>query len=120
MGLLNLTLAQLLAVFVPLTGLLVALYFYDRSRRRVVVSTLRFWPKRPAPPVTRRHKKLQQPLSLLLQLLAMLLLLLAIADFRFGISGGTPRHHVIVLDSSAVMGRGDGAWMQAARQRALD
>ncbi|MEZ5364436.1 MAG: hypothetical protein R2748_19410 [Bryobacterales bacterium] len=48
MGLLNLTLGQLLAVFVPLTGLLVALYFYDRSRRRVVVSTLRFWPKRPA------------------------------------------------------------------------
>lgn len=120
MGLLNLTLGQLLAVFLPLAGMLVALYFYDRSRRRVVVSTLRFWPKRPAPPVTRRHKKLQQPLSLLLQILAMLLLLLAIADFRFGMSGGVPRHHVIVLDSSSVMGRGNGGWMEAARQRALD
>jgi hypothetical protein len=120
MGLLNLTLGQLLAVFLPLAGMLVALYFYDRSRRRVVISTLRFWPKRPAPPVTRRHKKLQQPLSLLLQLLAMLLLLLAIADLRFGISGGTPRHHVIVLDSSSAMGRGNGAWMEAARQRAID
>ena len=120
MGLLNLTLGQLLAVFLPLAGMLVALYFYDRSRRRVVVSTLRFWPKRPAPPVTRRHKKLQQPLSLLLQLLAMLLLLLAIADLRFGVSGGVPRHHVIVLDSSSVMGRGNGGWMEAARRRALD
>lgn len=119
MGLLNLTLGQLLAVFLPLAGMLVALYFYDRSRRRVVVSTLKFWPKRPAPPVTRRHKKLQQPLSLLLQILAMLLLLLAIADFRFGISGGTPRHHVIVLDSSSVMGRGNGGWMEAARRQAL-
>ena len=37
MGLLNLTLGQLLAVFLPLAGMLVALYFYDRSRRRVVV-----------------------------------------------------------------------------------
>ena len=49
----------------------------------------------------------------------MLLLLLAIADFRFGISGGVPRHHVIVLDSSSVMGREDGAWMELARRRAL-
>ncbi len=119
MGLLNLTLGQLLAIFLPLAGMLVALYFYDRSRRRVVVSTLRFWPKRPAPPVTRRHKKLQQPLSLLLQLLAMLLLLLAIADLRFGISGGVRRHHVLVLDSSSVMGRGNGGWMETARRRAL-
>jgi hypothetical protein len=50
----------------------------------------------------------------------MLLLLLAIADLRFGVSGGVPRHHVIVLDSSSVMGRGNGGWMEAARRRALD
>ena len=104
MGFLNLTLAQFLAVLIPLSGILVALYFYDRSRRRVKVSTLRFWPRRPAPPVTRRHKKIQQPLSLLLQLIAMLLLLLAIADWRFGLFEGQQRHHVILLDSSSAMG----------------
>lgn len=103
MGLLNLTLAQLLAIAIPLTGFLVALYFYDRSRRRLTVSTLRFWPQRPAPPVTRRHKKIQQPWSLLLQVLAMLLLLLALADLRFGGEDGTPRHHAVILDASSTM-----------------
>lgn len=102
MELLNLTLGQLLAVFVPLAAGLVALYFYDRSRRRVRVSTLRFWPKRSAPPVRRRHKKIQQPLSLLLQILAALLLLLAIADWRWG-SSETRRHHVLILDASSAM-----------------
>lgn len=101
MGLLNLTLAQLLAALIPLTGVLVALYFWDRSRRRVTVATLRFWPNLPAPPVTRRHKKLQQPLSLLLQILAMLLLLLAIADWRWGLTEGAVQHHVLILDASA-------------------
>lgn len=120
MELLNLTLGQLLAIFLPLGAGLVALYFYDRSRRRLRVSTLRFWPRRPAPPVTRRHKKLQQPLSLLLQLLAMLLLLLAIADARFGFLD-QPRRHVIILDRSAVMAArsGDQTLIEKARERAL-
>ena len=63
MGLLNLALAQLLGIFAPIAGLLVALYFYDRSRRRILVSTLRFWPKRPAPATRQRHKRIQHPLS---------------------------------------------------------
>lgn len=122
MDLLNLTLGQFLALFVPLAAGLVALYFYDRSRRRLVVSTLRFWPRRPAPPKRRRHKKLQQPLSLLLQILAMLLLLLAAADLRFGSFGGPRRHHVLILETSAWMnaaGAGNGALIDEARQRAL-
>ncbi len=122
MGLLNLTLAQLLAIFLPLSGLLIALYFYDRSRRRVVVSTLRFWPQRPAPPLTRRHKKLQQPWSLLLQILAALLLLLAVADLRFGLTDGTPRHHVLILDASSAsasdLGAGEGRLIDRIRQDA--
>jgi hypothetical protein len=122
MDLLNLTLGQFLAVFVPLAGALVALYFYDRSRRRLMVSTLRFWPRRPAPPRTRRHKKLQQPLSLLLQIIAMLLLLLAIADLRFGSFAGARRHHVLILETSAWMnasaGNNGGALMDEARLRA--
>ena len=48
MELLNLTLAELLAFVVPLSAAVIALYFYDRSRRRRVVSTLYFWPRRRA------------------------------------------------------------------------
>ena len=62
MGLLNLALGQLLGLFLPIAGFLVALYFYDRSRRRAVVSTLRFWPRRPAPAVRQRHKRRPAPL----------------------------------------------------------
>ena len=103
MGLLNLALGQLLGIFLPLAGLLVALYFYDRSRRRVLVSTLRFWPRRPAPAVRQRHKRIQHPLSLLLQLLALLLLILAIADPRPDTSGPAAGRRVILLDTSAAM-----------------
>ncbi len=122
MGLLNLALGQLLGLYLPLAGFLVALYYYDRARQRAVVSTLRFWPRRPAPAVRRRHKTIQQPLSLLLQLLAMLLLLLAIADPRPDGLGGPARRHAIVLDASAVMAAsaaGGGTLMDQAKSRAL-
>ena len=83
----------------------VALYLLDRTRRKQVVSTLRFWvePGKPRP-VTRRNR-IQQPLSLLLQLLGMLLLLLAIAEFQFGGSRNARRDHVLVLDTSRLDGR---------------
>ncbi len=103
MGLLNLALGQLFGLFLPLAAFLVALYFYDRSRRRVVVSTLQFWPRLPAPPVRRRHRRIQHPLSLVLQLVAMLLLLLAIADPRPEAGGRAARQVVVLLDTSAAM-----------------
>lgn len=109
MGLLNLALGQLLGLFLPIAGFLVALYFYDRSRRRALVSTLRFWPRRPAPAVRQRHKRVQHPLSLLLQLIALLLLLLAIADPRPEALGASSKHVVIVLDTSAAMALSDNA-----------
>ncbi len=109
MGLLNLALGQLLGVFLPLAGLLVALYFYDRSRRRVLVSTLRFWPKRPAPAVRQRHKRIQHPLSLLLQLVALSLLLLAIADPRPDVAGAAARQRVVLLDTSAAAALAGGS-----------
>ena len=40
---LNLTLAQFLTVFGIISVVSVALYLLDRSRRKLVVSTLRFW-----------------------------------------------------------------------------
>ena len=103
MGLLNLALGQLLGLFLPAAAFLVALYFYDRSRKRVLVSTLRFWPRHPAPATRQRHKRIQHPLSLLLQLAALLLFLLAIADPRMESIGPVARQHVILLDTSAAM-----------------
>ncbi len=123
MGFLNLTIVEFLTILLPVASVMVALYFYDRSRKRRMVSTLRFWPQRPDPPMVTRRRKLQQPLSLLLQLLALLLLLLAIADFRFGGDAGSARHHVILLETSAWMRAAAGAGsnqilMDIARERA--
>ena len=68
----------------------VALYLLDRSRRKQVVSTLRFWVAAEQPAVAARRRRIQQPWSLLLQLLSMALLLLAIAQLRFGTPGAAP------------------------------
>ena len=123
MELLSLTLAELLAFVVPISAALAALYFYDRSRRRRVVSTLRFWPRRPVYLMTTRHRRLQQPWSLLLQLLAALFILLAIADLRFSGSSRSSRHHVVILETSAWMSAvavegQSGTLLDRARDRA--
>jgi hypothetical protein len=103
---LNLTLLQFAVLFGSISALSVALYLLDRTRRKQIVSTLRFWvaPGQPAP--VSRRRKIEQPLSLLLQLLGMALLLLAIAEFQFGGNLNKRRDHVLVLDTSA--------WMAAA------
>ncbi len=104
MEFLNLTLGQFLLTFGVIAAFSVALYLLDRTRKRMVVSTLRFWvtPGQPAP--VSRNRKVNQPMSLLLQLLGMLLLLLAIAEFQFGGALNKRRDHVLVLDTSAWMG----------------
>src|ERR1700690_3087285 len=102
--LLNLSFGQFLMLFGGVSAISVALYLLDRTRRKQIVSTLRFWvaPGLPAP--VSRRRKIQQPLSLLLQLLGMALLLLAIAEFQFGGTLNKRRDHVLVLDTSAWMG----------------
>ena len=82
------------------------LYLLGRSRRKQVVATLRFWVAAEQPAVVQRRKKIQQPLSLILQLVSMLLLLLAIAQLRLGTPLATPRDHVLILDTSAWMAAG--------------
>jgi hypothetical protein len=108
MEFLNLSLAEFFVAFGAIAAFSIAIYLLDRTRRRLVVSTLRFWvtPGQPAP--VSRNKKINQPLSLLLQLLGMLLLLLAIAEFQFGGTLSKRRDHVLVLDSSAWMGASVG------------
>ncbi len=125
MEFLNLTLGQFAAIFGVVGAFSIALYLLDRTRRRQIVSTLRFWVEPgKAAPVTRRNR-IQQPLSLFLQLLGMLLLLLAIAEFQFGGSRNARRDHVLVLDTSAWMGaslpnnRANATLMDVARASAL-
>ena len=78
MHLLNLTLAQFLAAFGALSAMTLALYLLDRSRRRQIVSTLRFWISAEQPTVVARRRRIQQPFSLLLQLASIALLRRAI------------------------------------------
>jgi hypothetical protein len=124
MEFLNLTLGQFLAVFGSVAAISIALYLLDRTRRRQVVATLRFWVEPgKAAPVTRRSR-IQQPLSLFLQLLGMFLLLLALAEFQFGGSRNARRDHVLVLDTSAWMGaslpnRTNATLMDLARASAI-
>ncbi|HKD08790.1 MAG TPA: BatA and WFA domain-containing protein [Bryobacteraceae bacterium] len=106
MELLNLTLGQFLLLFGSVSAISVALYLLDRTRRKQIVPTLRFWvsPGQPAP--VSRRRRIQQPLSLLLQILGMAFLLLALAEFQFGGALNKRRDHVLILDTSAWMGAG--------------
>jgi hypothetical protein len=101
---LNLSLLQFLAVFGTISAISVALYLLDRSRRKLVVSTLRFWIAAEQPAVAARRRRVQQPWSLLLQLLSMALLLLAISQLRLGSPAQAGRDHVIVLDTFGLDG----------------
>ncbi|HEY6391681.1 MAG TPA: VWA domain-containing protein, partial [Bryobacteraceae bacterium] len=101
---LNLSLPEFLAVLGSLSGVVVALYLLDRMRKKHIVATLRFFAAAEKTPVLKHRRKLQQPWSLLLQLLSLLLLLLAIAQLRLGSPARASRDHVLILDSSAWMG----------------
>src|SRR5215475_7843868 len=105
---LNLSLAQFLTVFGAVAAVSVALYLLDRSRRRQVVSTLRFWVAAEQPSVVARRRRIQQPWSLVLQLISMALLLLALAELRFGSPGPAGRDHVLIVDTSAWMSARSG------------
>jgi hypothetical protein len=116
----NLGLGQFLAIFGAISAISVVLYLLDRSRRRVVVSTLRFWVAAEQPTAVVRRKHISQPISLLLQLLSMLLLLLAIAQLRIGSPTSQSRQHVLILETSAWMNARSGrqTLMDTARTRA--
>ena len=68
----NLTFAQFATLLASVSGVVVALYLLDRSRRKQTVATLRFWIAAEQPTVVARRKRIQQPLSLLLQLIGIL------------------------------------------------
>src|SRR5260370_13063357 len=98
---LNLTFAQFATLLASVSGVVVALYLLDRSRRKQTVATLRFWVAAEQPTEVARRKRIQQPLSLLLHLLSLCLLLLAIAQLRLGRRGPTPFHHALIPHTPA-------------------
>ncbi|MSV34728.1 MAG: VWA domain-containing protein [Bryobacterales bacterium] len=103
MTFLNLSLGEFLALAGFVSAGLLALYLLDRSKRRQVVATLRFWVAGQVPEESKHKRRIQQPWSLFLQILSLLLLLLAIAGPRLGDMGNS-RDHVLLLDTSAWMG----------------
>jgi hypothetical protein len=117
---LNLTLFQFAALFGSISAVSVALYLLDRARRKQVVSTLRFWVAAEQPAVAARRRRIQQPWSLILQLVSVALLLLAIAQLRVGASLEAGHDDVMVLDTSAWMAArsGNRTLMDLARQAA--
>ena len=104
MFLLNLSPVEFLALLSAVSGVAVALYLLDRSRRKQVVSTLRFWNSAEQPVSMKHRRRIQQPWSLILQILGMALLLLALAQLCFGSPEGSGPEHILVLDTSSWMG----------------
>src|SRR5258708_217628 len=117
---LNLSLAEFLTILGALSATIVTLYLLDRRRKKFRVPTLRFCRTDDKPPQMKHRRKIQQPWSLLLELLSLLLLLLAIAQLRLGSPDRTSRDHVLLLDSSAWMGArtGNTRLIDQARARA--
>ncbi|MBM3724183.1 MAG: VWA domain-containing protein [Acidobacteria bacterium] len=109
MHLFNLGLGEFLGLLGAASGVVLALYLLDRSKQKIRVATLRFWTPAPKPSDLKNRRKIQQPLSLLLQLLSILCLLLAIAQLRWGSAESGARDHVLILDTSAWMGARAGA-----------
>lgn len=108
MEFLGLSVFQFLAAAGGISAVVFALYLLDRRRRRVVVSSFRFWrdahqERHPLP-----QRKIQQPWSLLLQILALLCLLAALADIRWTANDFRSLDHVLILDTSSGMQARDG------------
>lgn len=112
MEFLNLSVLEFSVLFALGSAILVALYLLDRSRLKLRVATLRFWQAAQLPPSQQRRRRIQQPWSLLMQLLALALLLLAASQVRWGGEKSTPRNHILIVDVSAASGaksRGDAS-----------
>lgn len=101
MFLLNLTAAEFLALLGGLGGLITTLYLLDRTRRKKIVSTLRFWNPAFSAEQQQKRKRVREPWSLILQLASLLLLLLAIAQLEWGTRNRPGHDHVILLDTSS-------------------
>jgi len=117
----GLSFGEFLAMFSAASGVVVALYLLDRSRRSVVVATLRFWTHAKRPVESTRRRRIRQWPSLLLQLISIAFLLLALAQLRLGSPDSSSRDHVLILDTSSWMSARDANTIlfEDARAQAL-
>jgi hypothetical protein len=92
-----------------LSSAVFALYLLDRVKKKYTVATLRFFTVTERAPQYQHRRKLQQPWSLVLQIVSLLLLLLAIAQLKLGSRDRASNDHVLVMDTSA--------WMAAQTDR---
>jgi hypothetical protein len=120
MFLFNLSMFEFLALLSAVSGVVVALYLLSRSRRKQTVATLRFWVQARQPVPSSRRRRIQQPWSLVLQLVCLALLLLAIAQLRIGSRQSASRDHVLLLDASSWMAAqsGDKTLLDNAKAKA--
>ncbi len=111
--------AEVAAVWSALAALALWLYLHHRRPQHRRVSTLRFWAS--VQPVAQpRRRRLREPWALLAQVLFVLLLILALANPRLGITN-EGRSVVIVLDTSIwsqMRPAGASPWIDTERQEA--
>jgi hypothetical protein len=111
--------AEAAAVWSALAALALWLYLHHRRPQRRRVSTLRFWAS--VQPVAQpRRRRLREPWALLAQVLFLLLLILALANLRWGVSF-EGRSVVVVLDTSIwsqVRPSGATPWIDTERREA--
>jgi Ca-activated chloride channel family protein len=111
---------EVAVVWSALAALALWLYLHHRRPQHRRVSTLRFWAS--VQPIAQpRRRRLREPWALLAQVLFLLLLILALANLRWGITF-EGRSVVIVLDTSIwsqVRPTGASPWIDRERQEAL-
>src|SRR5438445_4146378 len=102
---LNLSAGEFFALLATLGGAITALYLLDRTKRKKIVSTLRFWTSASQSQDQRNRRRMREPWSLILQLAGLVLLLLAAAQLQWGSRERRGRDHVVLLDTSAWSGQ---------------
>lgn len=116
---LNLGVGEFLALLGALSVVVTALYLLDRAKRKKIVSTLQFWTAATHAEEEQSRRRVREPWSLVLQLLALLFLLLAAAQLEWGARERLGRDHVLILDTSSWMGaKVTGAKVSAAQNAA--
>ncbi len=117
----NLSLAEFMTLFSIASAAVFALYLLDRSRRQLVVATLRFWNAAEKPVESTSRRRIRQWPSLLLQLLAIACLLLALSQLRIGSPDTSSRDHVLLIDTSSWMAavENNQPLIEQARRQAL-
>src|ERR1700722_18567721 len=111
---------EVAGVWAALAALALWLYLHHRRPQHRKVSTLRFWAS--VQPIAQpRRRKLREPWALLAQILFLLLLILALANLRWGVTF-EGRSVVIVFDTSIwsqAHPTGETPWIEQERAEAL-